>query len=262
MHGLGGDSDSTYKLRLTKKLLPLGFRIIRHNHRGNGVHVKNVRGTYHSGSAPDVLSCIKAIDARWPQLPLGLIGFSLSGTILLNLLARHASEVSALGIDAHALTVCSPLDLSASADALSELRNKHYDLHFARTTIAQLLRRKFISEDFVAKHLQRPTLRKVDELITAPYGGFSGADHYYRSCSPKPILGQINIDTHILAAADDPIVPVKSILGSAMGSQVRMQIETSGGHMGFLGRKLTAHADYRWLDCFIESWINIHLVTV
>ncbi|MBC7658854.1 MAG: alpha/beta fold hydrolase [Chitinophagaceae bacterium] len=254
LHGLGGDSDSGYKLRLTKKLLPLGYRIIRHNHRGNGVHGNEAKGMYHSGSAVDVLECLKEIARRYPENPLGIIGFSLSGTIVLNLLAWYAKELEDLGLLKAAMSVCAPIDLEESSRALSQLRNKHYDLFFAKTAIEQFHRRRFISDDQAKTYLHRPSLRKIDEHVTAPYGGFRDASHYYDECSPKHTLSQISIDTLILAAADDPIVPAQSVLKAPIQHPVKLRMETSGGHMGFLGRHLTTHGDYRWLDTFVENW--------
>lgn len=260
MHGLGGDADSSYKLRIAKKLLPLGFRIIRHNHRGNGVHLKDTKGMYHSGSARDVLACVHDIARRWPDPPLGMVGFSLSGTIMLNLLGRHAKELEEIGIVKAALSICAPLDLEACSFALSQRRNKHIDLFFAKTTIEQLRKRRFVSEDYVKKHLRSPSLRKVDEYITAPYAGFLNADHYYQSCSPRSVIGQIKIETLILAAADDPIVPSESVLETGLSEHVSLRMEASGGHMGFLSRRLTPHGDYRWLDSFVESWASTYLL--
>lgn len=254
LHGLGGDANSAYKLRLTAKLLPHGFRVVRHNHRGNGEKVKSAKGLYHSGSADDVLAGLKAVNERWPGVPMVVIGFSLSGTMLLNLLGWKPDEIEKIPEIKGAMSVCSPLDLHASAWSLARKRNKHYDFFFARTTLDQLIRRKYLQKSDLRKNFRKPTLRKVDEYVTAPYGGFKDAADYYDNCSPKNSLHNIRLPTLVLAAADDPVVPGESVRKAEPSPAVTIQMERSGGHMGFLSRELTSHNDYRWMDQFIEEW--------
>jgi predicted alpha/beta-fold hydrolase len=254
MHGLGGDAQSSYKLRVARKLLPEGYRIVRYNHRGNGATVPPARGIYHSGSTSDVMAALKVILERWPNTPLLLIGYSLSGTILLNLLAWHAEEIGKATEIRGALSVCSPLDLHRSTLAIASKRNRHLDLFFARTLIEQLRARELISDDDLRTKFRKPTLRKVDEYVVAPQGGFRDADDYYDSCSPIKRLTEIRLPTLILTAADDPIVPLEGLVETPRSTSVTLRIEKSGGHMGFLSRKRTPHKDYRWLDQFIGSW--------
>lgn len=254
LHGLGGDAKSAYKLRITQKLLPRGYRMVRHNHRGGGEQIELAKGLYHSGATADILAGLHAIQKRWPGIPIGIVGFSLSGTILLNLLARHPDEISAISELKSAMSVCAPLDLHASAGSLALWRNKHYDFFFAKTLLNQLRRRKYLSEADIKAKFSRPTLRKVDEFVTAPYAGYRDAAHYYDSCSPLNLLGNIRLPTLILAASDDPVVPAESVVRAQSNDFVTVRMERSGGHMGFLGRHLTPHKDYRWMDYFIETW--------
>ncbi len=256
MHGLGGNSESSYKLRIAKKLLPNGYRVIRHNHRGEGSTADANKGIYHSGASDDVYACLLDFAERWPDEPFVLIGFSLSGTILLNLLGRRPADVKNLGFVKAAMSVCSPVDLQACSKALSSPRNKILDAFFARKTIRYFKRRGMIDREFIRAKLQKPTLRKVDEYITSRRAGFRDASHYYDECSPTIVLNQINIPTLVLAASDDPIVPAESVAVAKVSPHVEKRIEKSGGHMGFLSKTLTAHGDYRWLDSFIEAWVN------
>ncbi len=259
LHGLGGDASSPYKLRIAQKLVPQGYRVIRHNHRGNSDQGKRSKGLYHSGSAADILKGLQAVQARWPGTPVVVIGFSLSGTMLLNLLAWFKNELKAIPELRAAMSVCSPLDLQKSSDSIASARNKHIDYFFAKSVLAHLKKREILTEDDIKTKFKKPTLRMVDEYVTAPFGGFRDAADYYASCSPKKILEEIEIPTLILAAADDPIVPAESVKGVKHSPAVRIQMEPSGGHMGFLSRDLTPHKDYRWMDYFIETWAKKQL---
>ncbi len=259
LHGLGGDASSPYKVRIAQKLVPQGYRVIRHNHRGNSEVRKASKGLYHSGSAADILKALEVIQKKWPGTPIVAIGFSLSGTMLLNLLGWYHEELKKIPELKAAMSVCSPLDLQKSSDSIASPRNKHIDYFFAKSVLAHLKKRELITNAEIKSKFKKPTLRKVDEYVTAPFGGFRDAADYYARCSPWQVLEKIEIPTLILAAKDDPIVPAESVQGVKHSQAVTIQMEPSGGHMGFLSRDLTPHKDYRWMDYFIETWAKRQL---
>lgn len=259
LHGLGGSSESTYKQRIARKLVSMGYHVIRHNHRGSGQNENLAKGIYHSGSHDDVLFSLQKIAERWPNNSIGLIGFSLSGVMVLNLLGMRSKEIKALPQLKAAMSVCAPINLHESSAALGRWMNKHFDLFYSKTTIEQLLRRKVIDEDFVTARLKNPTLRLVDEEIIAPMAGFLSAEDYYSRCSPWQVVGGIEIPTFVLAAADDPIVPPKTVGEAPYSHKVQLSMQRSGGHLGFIDRRLTKFRDYRWLDSLIHEWAHEHL---
>ncbi len=117
-----------------------------------------------------------------------------------------------------------------------------------------MLKKNYLTKEDVRKNFRKPTLRQFDEFVTAPRAGFRDAAHYYEQCSPNTHLSKIRLPTTILAAADDPIVPVSTVKNIQHSSSVTVRLEESGGHMGFLGRHLTPHNNYRWMDYFIYDW--------
>ncbi len=254
MHGLGGDSDSSYKLRLAAKLIKMGLRVVRHNHRGAGLHGSLARGIYHSGSAQDVLFGLRSVTQRWPDSPLLVVGFSLSGTILLNLLGTCVEDLADIPQVKAALTVCAPIDLEVSSKTIDLLRNKHLDVYYVRSLIKQLVDRSVVNAEVIARKMPKPTLRHFDEVVTAPLGGFLNRDHYYESCSPKHIVGNIKCPTLILAAANDPIIPLSSVYKAPYSTKALLSVQSSGGHLGFISRQRTSHGDHRWLDYFVIAW--------
>ena len=52
------------------------------------------------------------------------------------------------------------------------------------------------------------TVREYDDRITAPFGGYESAAQYYERSSAGPWLASIDRPTLVLAAADDPMIPV------------------------------------------------------
>jgi predicted alpha/beta-fold hydrolase len=260
MHGLGGDSDSTYKLRLASKLTKLGMRVIRHNHRGAGPHGKLARRIYHSGSVGDVLAGLQAVTERWPDSPVLVVGFSLSGTILLNLLGGNVKDIRELPQIKSALAVCPPIDLDLSSRTIDQFSNKHLDLFYVRGLLKQLLDRSVVDAEFVAKKMSRLSLRHFDEVITAPLAGFLNRDQYYDSCSPKHVVGNIRLPTLVLAAADDPIIPVSSVFRAPYSTKTLLSVQNSGGHLGFISKERTPQGDNRWLDYFVTTWVHEQLL--
>lgn len=258
IHGLGGCSESAYKLRIARKLNVLGFRTVRHNHRGCGAFARRAKGIYHSGSAADVLAGLKTIAARWPHAPLLPVGFSLSGTILLNLLGSQSEELAQLSQLKAAMAVCAPIDLNASSAALDRRSNKIYDYYYAKLLVRRLLDQGLIDKAFARSYLQAGRLRQIDEVVTAPFGGFRDVLDYYHRCSPRHTVGSIELPTTILAAADDPIVPPTSVTEARYSQAVQVSLEASGGHLGFISRDPTPFGDRRWLDYKVISWAQKH----
>ncbi len=60
------------------------------------------------------------------------------------------------------------------------------------------------------------TLREWDDAITAPEWGYRDASDYYHRGSALPVTGQIHVPTLILAAHDDPLVPIASFRNSGI----------------------------------------------
>jgi predicted alpha/beta-fold hydrolase len=102
---------------------------------------------------------------------------------------------------------------------------------------------------------RRPrSLWEFDHLITAPQCGFAGAEDYYRQTSPAPRLTRIDVPTLIVAAADDPLVPVAPFARHERSSAVRLLVTRSGGHLGFIARP-SRDPDHRWLDWRLLDWL-------
>lgn len=250
MHGLGGCSESPYILRLAKKLLADGWISIRFNHRGCGRHETIVQSLYHSGSTQDLWSAIKSVAERWPKLPVIPVAFSLSGTILLNLLGQEYRSCESLANWPMSITVCAPIDLEISSKRISHWQNLHYDQFFCQILLRHAQRKypTIYQEAVVQKQQKVRGLRQFDEVITAPYSGFKDRADYYKKCSPRFYVSQIRKKTAVIAAADDPLVPGETTRHAPFGRAVDLYFQKSGGHLGFISKSRTARGDYRWLD--------------
>lgn len=256
-HGLGGCSESDYNRRIAIKLNQIGIRAARFNHRGSHPDDSNLaRGIYHSGSFEDVLKSLQSLSQKWPDAPIFCIGFSISGTVLLNLLSKRDDIDKIVPNLQAAATICSPIDLDRCSKKIIRFQNFVYNRYFVSKLRRNIKKRsKYFPEFMQVKIPAHISLRTFDELLTAPFGGFNDRDHYYDSCSPKQLLHRIKTQTLMLAADDDPFVEAATYHDAVLGPQTTLRIERSGGHMGFFSSQKTRFGDNRWLDEFLIDWV-------
>jgi uncharacterized protein len=250
-HGLGGDSGSDYVLRTAALARAAGHTVFAVNHRGCGPGQGLAGGGYHSGSADDLAAAIAYGRELRPAARHLAIGYSLSGNALLLLLSRAGPGAPDL-----AIAVNPPINLARSSELISAGLNRIYDLHFvhgARRSIRQRERDGLISEHYEIPRLAR--LGEVDDLYTAPAGGFESGADYYACCSTMGRLDQIEVPTVILTAADDPFIDCRDFEASARSDSVHLHVEQCGGHMGYFSRPSPA-GTRRWLDYALSHYIR------
>ncbi|MFM9099985.1 MAG: YheT family hydrolase [Cyanobium sp.] len=281
VHGLGGSSDDASERRLASSLNRSGFGALRLNLRGAGAGRTLAKGTYAASCTTDLLpvfwECRRlAHDLAPPgrHLPLGAVGLSLGGTILLNALldgdGRHSPVLDGL------VCLSSPLDLHHCADQIERPRNLLYRHWLVRRLIRQTLADPSGLSEAERRGLsgrQRPTtIRGFDDLITAPRWGYAGVMDYYNACSPLPRLRKSLGDLPpllLVHAMDDPWVPAAAALqlaaemgrlqsrggsGSGAGSWPEVVITTGGGHNGFHAPGDTAEGC--WSDRLATLWLR------
>jgi predicted alpha/beta-fold hydrolase len=189
-----------------------------------------------------------------PNSPATLIGFSLGGNISLKLLGEIGS--GACGNLVAGLAVSPPVELATCCERIQRRDNRLYDRRFVRV----LLRQQADRERLVPGAVSAPTSRaprsllELDDLITAPINGFRSAVHYYSECSSSQFVPHIARPTLILAAADDPLIPVEIFQRLPLPSSVQLHITPSGGHLGFIAKR-SGDADRRWMDWRVLDWV-------
>jgi predicted alpha/beta-fold hydrolase len=82
------------------------------------------------------------------------------------------------------------------------------------------------------------TLKQFDDAITAPVHGFVNAEAYYAEASSIRYLQNVQIDTLLLNAADDPFLPPE-VLGDVRriadrNMRLYPEFPSKGGHAGFV----------------------------
>ncbi|MGD2169289.1 MAG: alpha/beta fold hydrolase [Chlamydiota bacterium] len=250
IHGLCGSHRSPYLVRMTKLLEKRGIRAIRLNLRGCGSGKGLAKNIYHSGVSDDVLEILKALQLETPSSPMVLMGFSMSGNIVLKLAAELQEKAGQFLQKVIALNP--PIDLSSSAELLSMRKNRIYELYFMRHLRADISFRHRTFPDLEPFHFPR-NMRFTDfeNDYVAPQCGFNDAEDYRQKSSSYKIIPNITIPCEILFSKDDPIICSTTLDGVILPDNINLYKTNKGGHMGYLGRRR-----FHWMDQVLMSWIE------
>ncbi len=234
VHGLGGDDRSSYVVATGALAWERGYHVLRMNMRGAGASAELCPRLYNAGLDQDLLAVLDAVGHRVERL--FAVGFSLGASLLLLCLARLGEHVPAALRSA--VAVSPPLDLAACTDALERPSNWAYQRYFMfklRRDYRSIQRRSAGRYAFGLDQGPR-TVREYDDAITAPYGGWASSADYYARSSAGPHLHRIDRPTLLLAAEDDPMIPIDSVTRWPLpvDGSVRLESLRTGGHVGFV----------------------------
>lgn len=234
VHGLGGWDAAKYGLSTGLLAWSLGWHVARMNMRGAGDAAHLSARLYNAGHDGDLLAVLVELSRHVARI--GIAGFSLGGSLALLTLGRQVERVPPAV--AALAAISSPLDLVDCVQAMERLGNRGYQGYFMRNLRASYRYRQQLHPDLYQPGLEMRlrTVREFDELVTAPLGGYRNAADYYRSSSAGPWLCSIDRPTLILNAADDPLVPVESVLRFPLPTSgiVQREVLPTGGHVGFV----------------------------
>lgn len=249
LHGLSGCHRSTYMIRLARKLVDAGSRVIRVNLRGCGPGVGLARNPYHSGRSEDARAVLGWLGRRYPGSPVTLIGFSLGGNIALKMAGEDGNQPTGL-LDS-LIAVSPPVDLEACATRIARRENRLFESHFLGC-----LKRDVLRAEPGFRFPEGMNLIGFDEVYTAPRCGFLNARDYYARASSGPWIPNISIPTLILSSRDDPVVETEALTRLPSHPRLDLIVTERGGHVGFLGRESFRGIGVRWMDRLILRWME------
>lgn len=236
LHGLEGCSTSGYMLESAHLLVERGFRAVALNFRSCGGEPNRLTRSYHSGATGDPHRVLELLRNQAPGRPLGALGFSLGGNVLLKLLGELERDGARL-LDA-AAAVSVPYHLATAAERMERGPGRLYGAAFLRSlkrSIRDKVRVRGHDLDLGALDRIR-TLREFDDRFTAPLHGFRDASHYYERCSSTAFLERIRVPTHLLHAEDDPFLPGEALPVRRLRANPALDVRTTprGGHLGWI----------------------------
>ncbi|MBL8839956.1 MAG: alpha/beta fold hydrolase [Planctomycetes bacterium] len=236
LHGLEGSSRSGYIVSLAQALAAAGCAAVALNFRGCSGEPNRLPRAYHAGETGDLSFVVATLAQRFPGRPLGVVGFSLGGNVVLRWLGEQGREAAATVRAAAAVSV--PYDLARGADHSMSGAGRPYALRL----IAELRAKARAKAALVAgrvdleRTLRARTFREFDEAFTAPLHGFRDADDYYTRGSSAPWLSGIAVPTLAIHALDDPFLPSAALPLAALRANpaITLALSDRGGHVGFV----------------------------
>lgn len=256
-HGLSGCHGSPYMIRLTSRFVRQGWTVIRVDMRGCGAAWELARGLSHAGRSDDVQAALEFVARRYSNAKIAAIGVSLGGNQLLRFVGRVGASLQErpnwFDQLAGVATVAPPIDLVRCSENMERLSRRIYNYYFIRTLFDRIAPRVRDLELFQeVASLGRPkTLFELDDRLTAPLSGFAGATDYYQQCGASSVAMANSVPTLVLAARNDPIVPVDCFTSVCWPPTTRMLIRATGGHAGFAAR-----GRRHWMDDCLAAWVN------
>jgi len=253
-HGMGGCSESGYMRRIAAKIWKQDFGVFMMNQRGSGPGMGLSETLWNGGSSDDMDHMVTYIVNLYPKRSLLIVGFSLSGNVLL----KYLGEGRKVCKNIHgAFAVNPPIDLKIASQMLSRgngtgIFNRHY---------MKLLRRQCQALDECYPDAFQPqgkfkTIWDFDVVYTAPASGFKDVEEYYQKSSAKQFIKSIEVPTKILCAKDDPFITPTVLENLGKNGYVNTLFPDRGGHMGYLASKSTPLGDYRWMDYAVVDWVE------
>jgi len=228
VHGLGGSIDSHYMIRTARAALAAGVDCLRLALRG-----ADRRGAdfYHAALTADLEATLRS-PALAGYRDVYVLGYSLGGHLALS----YALQPSDPRLRAVA-SVCAPLDLAASGQAIDHPRAAVYCGHVLnglKQIYTEVARRRPVPTP-LASVLRVKTIRAWDRLAVVPRFGFASVDDYYQRTSVGPKLAGAQVPALIVSARADPMIPAATIAPHVEGLKglVTHRWLEHGGHVGF-----------------------------
>ena len=259
LHGLEGSSQARYILGMLREIQSYGWRGVALNFRSCSGEINRQRRFYHSGETTDLDWVVQRLIRYHPGSPLGIVGFSLGGSVLLKWLGERGDNIPPEVQSAVAISA--PFDLGVAARAIDRGFSRVYAYVFLKT----------LKQKAILKARQYPGLidpervsrissfAEFDDTVTAPFHGFRDGLDYWTTSSSKQFLGGIRRPVLLINSRDDPFLagghlPVRVVSESKW---LTGEFTRTGGHAGFVEGIWPWTAGY-WTESRVLTFLGRH----
>jgi uncharacterized protein len=258
LHGMEGSTESRYMLGAAEKALAAGFNAVRVNTRNCGGTEHLTTTLYHAGLTEDLRHIIAELDKRDGLNDIHIVGFSLGGNVVLKLAGEYGEAVPQ---QLKSVSAVSPsIDLNASADAIELRSNIVYNMRFVWSLKNRMRRKARLFPDRYDESRLRGvwSIRKFDDVYTAPHSGFGDVANYYARASSLQFIKRISVPTLIIHAQDDPFIPFDSFKHPDIqsNSNVVLLAPEQGGHVGFISADREGE-DRFWAEGMVVEFLKL-----
>jgi uncharacterized protein len=230
-HGLEGNSKRAYVLGMVQAFWHLGYDALAWNYRGCGTEMNKIPRFYHSGATDDLDCVVQHAMTMNCYQEIYLIGFSLGGNLTLKYLGEPFPSNAYIK---KAVAISVPLELSSSCDVLSTRANWLYVNRFLNSLKRKVHIKSAIMPMPITPNLKAiRTLREFDNQVTGPLHGFKDAADYYARNSSLYFLPNVQSQTLIINALNDPFLSPACFPHTITNSAITTLYPKQGGHVGF-----------------------------
>jgi predicted alpha/beta-fold hydrolase len=267
LHGLSGSTQSGYIRGLQQALLSKGFRTVALNFRGCSGELNYSARCYHSGETEDIHFLYQWLREREPETPIGAVGFSLGGNVLLKWLGERGNQLSLFA----AIAVSVPLVLSICATKLDTGFSKFYR-KILLSELKEHVEEKKLHLERLGNFQEVKRIEKLgdisdiesfwqyDDRVVARLHHFKDVHDYYLRSSSRQFLKSIAITTLLIQALDDPFMTEEVLPNlDELSPTIQLEITQGGGHVGFIGGYIPFKPSY-WLDQRIPEFFEQQLL--
>jgi predicted alpha/beta-fold hydrolase len=256
-HGLEGSSESHYAQAFAVEAQQRGWHMAVPHFRGCSGELNWAPRAYHSGDYEEIDWILQQF-RHLHSGPIFAVGISLGG----NALMRWAGEMghAAQEVVNAVASVCSPIDLTASGNAIDSGINKTiYARMFLATMKPRAMQKlaQFPGLFDPQELLAADTLYAFDNVFTAPLHGFRNTDDYWSRASAKPGLLRVQVPALVLNACNDPFIPASCLpMQDQVSEHVTLWQPEQGGHVGFASGRFPA--DLKEMPWAVTEWMTQH----
>ena len=224
-----GHKDSKYLIPLADLLYSRGFDILRIHPIDHGDSEHLNEDFFRATDIRALIEVVKYLGQKFSNNELHLIGFSLGGNISLRISA--SPEINFLKKTIVLSPVINPENSMNAMDKNSWILRKYFIDKWKKT-----IRRKIDLYNINAKEaLKHKNIKSLTEYFTENFTPHSHLrDLFSAYAVTQETLNNINHDTFIYSAYDDPCVPIEPLLELEETTNVEFNALDYGGHCGFI----------------------------
>ena len=243
LHGWEGCSHSTYNVIQAQVLIEAGYDVLRLNLRDHGPrHLLNPcslnRGLFLGTLIEEVATATRRIAEMAGERPFYITGASMGGNFALRLALEHRRlPIPNL---AKVVAVCPAVNPGRATVALDShpATRRYFRVRWLRSLRAK---QQLYPDLYDFRPLeQMPLVYDMTDWLIRRYGHLaqnrfrSAAEYFADYQVANNRLADLNLPVTIIAAANDPVIPVHDFYDLPTHPLLKLQIHPSGGHCGFM----------------------------